>query len=207
MEGKRTHPLFITAAAAVILTCGIAIASMTGLLPSSKAENPLPEDVAAVDNNTSAKTAEADKAGSKPATSHKTTTTHHSTSPAYSGDSSPAPAQVAAVCRDCGRVSDVRAIKVEGEGTGLGAIAGGVAGALLGKQFGNGRGQTAMTVAGAAGGAYVGNKIEKDRRSSTVYDVVVTFDDGTTRTFRENNSSWQVGDRVKVVNGQIASAS
>lgn len=201
MEVKRTHPLFITAAAAVILTCGIAIASMTGLLPSSSADSNKPEaEIAALEAETAGK-AESEssaisKSSSKPSASKSTVSTQKQQA---------APTQVAAACNNCGRVVDVRAIKVQGEGTGLGAVAGGVAGALLGKQFGNGNGQKAMTVAGAVGGAVLGNKIEKDQRGGTVYDVVVQFEDGSTGTYRESSTNWQVGDRVKVVNGQITS--
>lgn len=207
MEVKRTHPLIITAAAAVILTCGIAIASMTGLLPSSNADANKPEaELAALEAEAgkadpSAANAPTKSAASKPSSTKPANTAHSSGSSA----AKPAPTQVAAICNNCGRVVDVRAVKVQGEGTGLGAVAGGVAGALLGKQFGNGNGQKAMTVAGAVGGAVLGNKIEKDQRGSTVYDVVVEFEDGSTSTYREGGASWQVGDRVKVVNGQITS--
>jgi surface antigen len=54
-------------------------------------------------------------------------------------------------------------------GTGLGALAGGVAGALVGTQFGSGTGQLIATLVGTVGGAWVGNRIgsyldEQDRK-------------------------------------------
>ena len=201
MEVNKTHPLIITAAASVVLTCGIAIASMTGLLPSSKADDnaPPPEIETLTQDKPEEKSVKELPPLATP-TPHnagrKTSTTHVS-------KAAPEPEQVAAACRNCGRVVDIRAIKIQGESSGLGAVAGGVAGALLGKQFGNGNGQKALTVAGAVGGAVLGNKVEKDQRSQTVYDVVVRFEDGSTNKYRENQTHWQVGDPVRVENGRL----
>lgn len=40
----------------------------------------------------------------------------------------------------------------------VGTVSGGLAGALIGNQFGKGSGKTLATVGGAAGGAYLGNE-------------------------------------------------
>jgi uncharacterized protein YcfJ len=48
-------------------------------------------------------------------------------------------------------------------GTALGAVAGG----LLGNQIGGGSGKTIATVAGAAGGAYAGRKIQENNQNKT----------------------------------------
>jgi uncharacterized protein YcfJ len=39
-------------------------------------------------------------------------------------------------------------------------------GGLVGNQFGHGNGRSAMTLAGAAGGAYAGHAIEKNQGSA-----------------------------------------
>ncbi|WP_245586118.1 glycine zipper 2TM domain-containing protein [Solimonas soli] len=44
-----------------------------------------------------------------------------------------------------------------------GTVLGGVAGGVLGHQIGGGHGKDVATVAGAAGGAYLGNKVAKDQ--------------------------------------------
>jgi outer membrane lipoprotein SlyB len=109
-----------------------------------------------------------------------------------------------AACPNCGTVTDVKTVKKEGEGTGLGAVAGGVIGGVLGHQVGSGRGNTAATVVGAGAGAYAGHQIEKSQKSTTSYQVVVKLEDGKTRTFNfATETSWRVGDRVKVVDGKI----
>lgn len=195
METKRTHPLIITAAVAVILASGIAIASMTGLLPSNNAnmsdqEIAQMEEEARLEEEAKAKEeAAAKKAASKPAASK------------------PAPVQTASTCSTCGRVVEIRQRTVQGEGTGIGAVAGGVVGGLLGNQIGGGSGKKVATAAGVVGGAVLGNKIEKDRNSTTQYDVVVQYDAGGSDVFSFSSPpSWQSGDRVKVVNGQITSS-
>ena len=47
-----------------------------------------------------------------------------------------------------------------------GTIIGGIIGGVIGHQIGNGNGQTAATVVGAAGGAYVGSQVEQRRRTA-----------------------------------------
>ena len=59
-----------------------------------------------------------------------------------------------------------------------GAVVGGVAGALLGNQVGSGHGRQLATVAGAAGGAYAGKKIEEKAKSTKQWTVHVQYDNG-----------------------------
>ena len=116
----------------------------------------------------------------------------------------PAPRPVA--CADCGTVEavtpvqrqgDVNGVAVGNTTIGLGTVAGGVVGGLLGNQVGGGSGKTAMTVLGVAGGAFAGNQIEKNMKKVTVYQVRVRMNDGSTRNV-EVSSSIPVGSRVIV---------
>lgn len=110
------------------------------------------------------------------------------------------------LCRDCGVIEAINETEKNGEGSGLGAVAGGVVGAIAGKQVGGGRGRTAMSVLGAIGGAVAGNQIEKHARSVKNYDITIRFEDGTTRTLSQTTPpSWRTGDRVRLVNGVIQS--
>lgn len=99
--------------------------------------------------------------------------------------SAPGGTTPAAVCSTCGVVESVKTVQLQGQGSGVGVVAGGVVGGLLGHQFGGGKGRTAMTVLGAVGGGVAGNEIEKRARSETVYDITVRMDDGSTRSFRQ----------------------
>jgi outer membrane lipoprotein SlyB len=113
-------------------------------------------------------------------------------------------AKVAATCNTCGTVESVRLVERKGSGTGLGAVAGGVAGALLGHQVGGGSGRTVMTIAGAGGGAYAGNEIEKNMNKSSAYQIRVRMADGSLRTLHQRDvPSVNSGDRVRLSNGAI----
>ena len=92
------------------------------------------------------------------------------------------------------------------QGLGLGALAGAAVGGILGSQVGGGRGNTAATVAGAAGGAYVGHEMEKRQRADNkIYKVTIRMDDGTTQAFaKEAEPAIRPGDRVKIVNGVLS---
>ena len=123
-----------------------------------------------------------------------------------------APTQVAsntrtkATCAGCGVIQSTRVIVQPGDGGAIGIVGGAVVGGLLGNQVGGGRGKDIATVAGAVGGAVAGNEIEKRVDTTKRYEIVVRFDDGSSRTFTETNpTSWRTGDRVKVVNGEIHS--
>ncbi|MCX7143717.1 MAG: glycine zipper 2TM domain-containing protein [Proteobacteria bacterium] len=109
--------------------------------------------------------------------------------------STPPPPQV---CNDCGRVTGVRVIEKEGEGSAAGMIGGAVVGGLLGHQIGRGRGRDVATVAGAAGGAYAGNKIEGKMKTTKTWSVSVHFDNGSDRTYNfDTDPGLIAGDTVR----------
>jgi outer membrane lipoprotein SlyB len=89
----------------------------------------------------------------------------------------------APVCAVCGRIEAVQAVQQAAPATGVGAVAGGVLGAVVGNQVGKGSGRTAATVLGAVGGGYVGHTVEQRTRTQTVYEVRVRMDDGSVRRF------------------------
>jgi len=103
----------------------------------------------------------------------------------------------AAACRECGVVEAVNVVEVQGQNNGVGAVAGGVGGALVGSQIAGGHNRTLGGVVGAVGGGLLGNAIEKHQRKATAYDVTVRMDDGSHRTVRESTSP-AVGEKVRV---------
>jgi outer membrane lipoprotein SlyB len=115
---------------------------------------------------------------------------------------SPAPAQQA--CPNCGTVDSIRVTQKAGEGSPVGLIAGGLLGGLLGHQVGQGRGNTAATILGAAGGAYAGNQVEKNAKKTVQYDVTVRMDDGSVRTITYDiEPGFRAGDKVRLVDGRL----
>ena len=103
----------------------------------------------------------------------------------------------AAQCRECGVVESVEAVKVQGENKGVGAIAGGVGGAVVGNRIAGDHNRALGGVIGAVGGGLLGNAIEKHQRTSVAYDVKVRMNDGSVRTVRESTSP-AVGEKVRV---------
>ena len=103
----------------------------------------------------------------------------------------------AAVCRECGVVESINAVKVQGQTNGVGAVAGGLGGALVGNQIAGRHDRTLGGVVGAVGGGLLGNAIEKHERTATVYDVNVRMSDGSLRTVRESTSP-SLGEKVRV---------
>ena len=92
------------------------------------------------------------------------------------------------------------------QSVGLGTLAGAAIGGLLGYQVGGGTGKTVTTIAGAAGGAYVGHELEKKQaKVDRVYKVTLRMDDGTIQSFaQEAEPILKQGDRVKITNGVVS---
>lgn len=103
----------------------------------------------------------------------------------------------AAACRECGVVESVTEVKVQGQTNGVGALAGGATGALVGNRIAGGNNRTLGGVVGAVGGGLIGNAIEKHHRQSIVYDVNVRMEDGSLRTVRESTAP-AIGEKVRV---------
>jgi outer membrane lipoprotein SlyB len=114
----------------------------------------------------------------------------------------PAPAPVKQVCTVCGTVETVTAVERKPKGSGLGVVAGGVLGAVVGNQIGGGSGKTAATVLGAIGGGVAGNAIEKNMKKETVYQIAVRMEDGSVRTV-EKAAPVAVGAKVTVDGGTM----
>jgi outer membrane lipoprotein SlyB len=100
----------------------------------------------------------------------------------------------AVACATCGTVESAVAVQRQGKVNGvevgnttigIGTVAGGVLGGVLGNQVGGGNGKTAMTVLGAAGGAYAGNAVEKNMKKVTVYQMRVRMNNGSIRTIEQ----------------------
>ena len=90
-----------------------------------------------------------------------------------------------------------------GPPTGLGAIIGGIAGGIIGHQFGAGHGNTAATIGGAVAGGLVGNEIERSNPRDR-YRIRVRLDNGSVIDLADaGEGQLRVGDRVRVVNGRV----
>jgi outer membrane lipoprotein SlyB len=108
-------------------------------------------------------------------------------------------------CADCGVVVAVRQVEQKGQGTGLGAVVGGVAGAVVGHNISDGK--DLGTVVGAAGGAVAGHQIERHARTTKHYEVQVRMPDGKVKSVRfSTQPAWKSGDKVRLQDGKLVSA-
>lgn len=194
-------PLLVVAAIGVIVLSAVSTAAIVGWLPSAHSD--------ATYGGQSPKLSQSFTREDRPsvATNDGASSAPPSRVPERTLDRSPPPpppaasrvARAAAVqCAHCGTVVSIQPVAVSGSSSGLGAIAGGVLGGVLGNQVGGGNGRTIATIAGAGGGAYMGNQVEKGMNQRTQYRVVVRADGGGTRTFTEASARWQPGDRVSI---------
>lgn len=175
---RKTHPLVLGAAASVMVASLLGAAAITGILPSAHS------DKTELLTRKNAAASESARHGADRLAGRENS------------------------CAFCGTVEAIRTVEVKGAGTGLGAVAGGVTGAVVGNQIGRGNGNTAMTILGAAGGAFAGNEIEKNVKKHYSYRVTVRMDDGSFRTVSQSAApAVAVGERVRIVNGAIVARS
>ena len=109
------------------------------------------------------------------------------------------------VCANCGTIESATPVQRKGSSSGVGTVAGGVLGAVVGNQVGKGSGRTIATILGAVGGGFAGNAIEQNVKKETVYQVRVRMEDGSVRTI-EQAALPQVGAKVTVDGGVVHSA-
>ena len=175
---RKTHPLVLGAAASVMVVSLVGAAAIGGLLPNARSD--------------------------------KTDTPAQRSAPATDSARHGVPRLAArdSACASCGTVESIRSAELKGNSTGLGAVAGGVTGAVVGNQMGRGNGNTAMTILGAAGGALAGNEIEKNVKKHYSYRVTLRMDDGSFRAVSQSSApAVAVGERVRVVNGTVITRS
>lgn len=108
------------------------------------------------------------------------------------------------LCDTCGTVQSVGQVTREGQGGAAGVVGGAVVGGLIGNQFGGGSGKTLATVAGAAGGAYVGNEVQKKATTKQVWVTTLKMKDGSTRRFEQESSpNWAKGAVLQVDGNRV----
>src|SRR5258706_3147830 len=212
---KKLHPLLTLAAISLTLFPAGAIAALPGRPPHSKGAGSEPTPVAAV--QTPAAIVEPAPAPApqampapQPVKKHvaaKPKPVQHVAAaevPAYA----PPPPPVAQAPQPIvnpgllGIVQSVREVEQKGDAKGVGAVGGGLAGAVLGHNIGDHN--KLVTILGAAGGAFVGNQVEKQARATKHWELTVRYDDGTTQTFAsEAQPFWHQGDRVRLYEGRL----
>src|SRR5205809_911789 len=202
----RLHPLLTAAAISVTVFSAAGVAALTGLLPHSLGSSKEAEPVVAA-STPATPAPQAALETSMPAAAPQATPVVkprpvHRVAQAPKPVEAPKPVVPAGIT---GIVESVKEITTPGDGSsGVGAIGGGIAGAVLGNQFGHGTGRSIMTVLGAAGGALAGKEIEKQHNATKRWDVTVRMDDGSYHTLPSPSLPyWHAGDRVRFLDGKL----
>lgn len=208
---SRLHPLLTAAAISVTVFSAVGVGALTGLVPPSigsqkavAAPQISPEIAKPLEQAITHPVAKPAKPAAKPGTPRRTQPLVYrdfAEEPRIAQGEMPKPVAKAG---SVGTIESVREVAQPGQHTALGPIAGGVAGAVIGNQFGHGNGKKVMTVLGAAGGAYAGREIEKQARSTKRWEVAVRHDNGTLETVLSDVApAFSAGERVRVVDGRL----
>jgi outer membrane lipoprotein SlyB len=212
----RLHPLLTAAAISVTVFSAVGVATLTGLVPPSigsqktEAALEIPQEAAkpiepAITHPVPARKVPVARKPAAPRTSTPIAYNEFGQEPRLAQVEAPKPVVQAG---QLATIQAVREVKDPGQHTGLGPIAGGIAGAVLGDQIG-GKGNTrkVLTVLGAAGGAYAGREIEKQARATKHWEIDLRRDDGASETVRSDVAPpYQPGERVRVVDGRLQPA-
>lgn len=209
---SRLHPLLTAAAISITVFSAVGVASLTGLVPQSigshkdAAQLQIPAEVAkplepAITHPVAKPVKKPASKVSAPRKIEPVVYRDFAEEPRLAQAEAPKPAVKPG---QVGTVQSVREVTQPGEHSAIGPIAGGVAGAVIGNQFGHGTGKKIMTVLGAAGGAYAGREIEKQARATKRWEIEVRLDSGTQETvLSEVAPPFNAGDRVRVVDGRL----
>src|SRR5436190_6446800 len=202
----RLHPLLTAAAISVTVFSAAGVAALTGLLPHSLGSSKEAEPVVAASTPSMPAAAAVATPVAKPRPIHRAAKPQPAQPVQIAAAApiaqAPQPAVPAGVF---GTVESVKEVTTPGDGSsGVGAIGGGIAGAVIGNQFGHGSGRSIMTVLGAAGGALAGKEIEKQHNATKRWDVTVRMDDGSYHTLPSPSLPyWHAGDRVRFLDGKL----
>ena len=201
---RRTHPLVIVAAGTVSLFSLVGIGAVMGWIPTSVGQSTPGAAIAPIPEQPAQPEPPKLEHRAQPKPLAKSQPPRREPQVAAIVPPPPPPVAVAAICRECAVVEDVRTVEKAGQASGVGAVGGAVVGGVLGHQVGSGRGKDLATVLGALGGALGGNQVEKTVKKETEYQIVVRYDNGSKGTFTQATPpSWHKGDKVKVINGAI----
>ena len=214
---RRLHPLVGAAAVSVMVFSAVGVAAITGLIPHSKGDEQPAVTAAATPPDPAPAPASESMPAAAPAPrkhvarAHKPATppaqVAYAETPAYAPPPPPVAqtpqyveAKPAVKPGVYGVVESVREVEEKGDAKGVGAVGGGLAGAVLGHNIGDHN--KLVTVLGAAGGALLGNQIEKQARATKHWELTVRYENGGTQTFNSDTQPfWHQGDRVRYYEG------
>lgn len=206
---KRTlHPLLTAAAVSVMVFSAVGVAAISGLIPVSKGSVKDEAPLAVAEAPAPASTPVPQPKPVKRKTVHSAPKPLPARAPAPVSYEPVAPAPQAVELQKpvvkpgvLGTVETVREVVEDGKAKGIGAVTGGVVGAVLGHQLNDNK---LVTLVGGAAGAFIGNEAEKRQRATKHWELTVRLDDGRTQTITSQAAPfWHPGDRVRMLGGKL----
>ena len=101
-----------------------------------------------------------------------------------------------------GEIVKLSPVTIQGQGSGVGMLAGAVVGGILGSKVGGGRGSDIAAVGGAVIGGAAGNKVGEEVSKADGVNIVIKLDSGGTIAIVQEvdpKMLFQVGQRVEVL--------
>ncbi len=104
-----------------------------------------------------------------------------------------------------GVVESVRNVVIEGQRSGVGAVAGGAIGGIAGSNVGQGRGSTVGSILGAVVGGIAGQAVEERTNRKEGLEITIKLDNGQLiAVTQEADEAFRAGERVRVLSGSGA---
>lgn len=101
-----------------------------------------------------------------------------------------------------GKIIALKAVRIEGTKSGVGAVSGAALGTAIGNTIGSGSGKTVGQVGGAVAGTYLGSKVEEAISSQKAWEIIVELTDGEVLSVVQGaTEKWTVGETVRVLEG------
>lgn len=99
-----------------------------------------------------------------------------------------------------GVVESVRPVTIQGKETPIGGATGAIIGGVAGSTIGGGRGSSLMALAGAVAGGLVGNAVEKNASKTPGLEITVRLENGQlTAITQEADEQFRPGERVRIL--------
>ena len=101
-----------------------------------------------------------------------------------------------------GEIIKLSPVTIQGQGSGVGTLAGAVVGGILGSKVGGGSGSDIAAVGGAVLGGAAGNKVGEEASKSAGVNIVIKLDSGGTIAVVQEvdpKMLFQVGQRVEIL--------
>jgi outer membrane lipoprotein SlyB len=101
-----------------------------------------------------------------------------------------------------GVVDQVRPVVIQGNNSGIGAVAGAGLGGVAGSTIGHNSGSVAGAIAGAVIGGLAGNAVENSANKKNGVEITIKLDNGQVIAVTQGaDEQFHIGDRVRVLSG------